>query len=86
LEALDRTEQARLALLEHGLVYTEGKGLVRSRPEFAIERDSRFAYLRAMRELPSIYQSDSHALRMRCWASWALRASGAIAWMNSVAW
>lgn len=51
LEALDRAEQARLAILEFGLVFTDGKGMVRSRPEIAVERDSRTAFLRAMREL-----------------------------------
>jgi phage terminase small subunit len=50
-ESWDRKEQAREALGKHGLVYTDAKGMVRARPEAAIERDGRTAYLRAMREL-----------------------------------
>ena len=50
-EAWDRKEQARLALAKEGLSYVDPKGMVRARPEVAIERDSRIAYLRAMREL-----------------------------------
>jgi hypothetical protein len=48
LESLDRAEQARIALLEHGLTYTDAKGMVRARPEASIERDSRAAFLRAL--------------------------------------
>uniref|UniRef100_A0A974AE97 Phage terminase small subunit P27 family n=1 Tax=Bradyrhizobium quebecense TaxID=2748629 RepID=A0A974AE97_9BRAD len=50
-EAWDRKEQARLALVQYGLTYEDAKGMVRARPEIMIERDSRTAYLRAMREL-----------------------------------
>ena len=50
-ESWDRKEQAREALTVHGLVYTDGKGMVRARPEVAIERDGRVAYLRSLREL-----------------------------------
>jgi phage terminase small subunit len=50
-EAWDRCQQARLALVEHGLTYEDPKGMVRARPEIAIERDSRTSYLRALREL-----------------------------------
>jgi phage terminase small subunit len=50
-EAWDRKEQARAALNEHGLSYVDDRGMVRARPEVAVERDSRVAYLRAMREL-----------------------------------
>ena len=50
-EAWDRYQQAREAIAQHGLSYTDGKGVIRSRPEVAIERDSRIAFLRAMREL-----------------------------------
>jgi phage terminase small subunit len=50
-EAFDRKEQARQILAREGLSYTDDKGMIRARPEVAIERDSRNAYLRAMREL-----------------------------------
>src|SRR5262252_445487 len=39
-EAWDRKEQARQALEEHGLSYADAKGMIRQRPEAAIERDS----------------------------------------------
>ena len=51
LEASDRAEQARLALAEHGLTYTDRFGQPHSRPEIAIERDSRLATARLFREL-----------------------------------
>ncbi|RXH34384.1 hypothetical protein XH99_01070 [Bradyrhizobium nanningense] len=50
-ESWDRSQQAREALAKHGLTYVDGKGMVRARPEVAIERDSRISYLRCMREL-----------------------------------
>jgi phage terminase small subunit len=50
-EAWDRKEQARQALVEHGLSYTDDKGMIRARPEVQIERDARTAFLRALREL-----------------------------------
>lgn len=50
-EAWDRGQQARRALASVGLSYTDDKRMVRARPEVAIERDSRTAYLRALREL-----------------------------------
>jgi len=50
-EALDRAEQAREALAKHGTTYTDRWGCPRNRPEIAIERDSRLAYARLLREL-----------------------------------
>ncbi len=50
-EAWDRTQQAREALAEHGLTYDDRFGQPRSRPEVAIERDSRIAFARLLREL-----------------------------------
>src|SRR5215213_3009860 len=50
-EAWDRYQQARAALAEHGLTFTDEKGLVRARPEAAIERDNRIAFARLVREL-----------------------------------
>jgi phage terminase small subunit len=50
-ESWDRNQQAREALNTHGLSYTDDKGMIRSRPEVQIERDSRTAFLRALREM-----------------------------------
>jgi phage terminase small subunit len=49
--AWDRMTQARLALAEHGLTYRDDKGGIRPRPEIAIERDSRIAFARLVRDL-----------------------------------
>ena len=49
--AWDRCEQAREALGEHGLTFTDRHGGVKPRPEVAIERDSRIAFARLIREL-----------------------------------
>jgi hypothetical protein len=50
-ESWDRKEQAREALIEHGLSYPDAKAMLGARPEVAIERDAWAAYLRAMKEL-----------------------------------
>jgi hypothetical protein len=50
-EAWDRCEQARTLLATHGLTYADRFGQPRSRPEVAIERDSRIAFARLIREL-----------------------------------
>lgn len=50
-EALDRCEQARVALARHGTTYEDRFAQPRVRPEVAIERDSRTAAMRAFREL-----------------------------------
>ena len=49
-EAWDRGEQAREALAT-GLTYTDRFGSPKARPEVAIERDSRVAFARLLREL-----------------------------------
>jgi phage terminase small subunit len=49
--AWDRAEQAREALAEHGLSYTDRYGTAKARPEVQIERDSRLAFARLLREL-----------------------------------
>jgi phage terminase small subunit len=49
--AWDRMTQARLALAKQGLTYQDDKGGIRPRPEIAIERDSRVAFARLLREL-----------------------------------
>jgi len=50
-EAWDRTQQAREALKRHGVTFADRFGQPRGRPEVTIERDSRLAYLKVMREL-----------------------------------
>lgn len=50
-EALDRCDQARTALTEHGLVCMDGQGNPKPRPEVGIERDARIAVARLFREL-----------------------------------
>ena len=50
-EAWDRTQQAREALAANGLIYTDRFDQPRSRPEIGIERDSRLAFARLLREL-----------------------------------
>ncbi len=50
-EAWDRSCQAREALAEHGMTYIDRFDQPRARPEIAIERDSRLAFARLLREL-----------------------------------
>lgn len=50
-ESWDRMTEAREALAEHGTVYVDRFGAPRARPEVAIERDSRLAFARLVREL-----------------------------------
>jgi P27 family predicted phage terminase small subunit len=50
-EAWDRTQEARAALATHGITYTDRFGAPRCRPEVAVERDSRIAFTRCVREL-----------------------------------
>jgi len=50
-ESWDRCQQAREAIAEHGLTYVDGHGSPRARPEVGIERDSRIAFARLLREL-----------------------------------
>ncbi len=50
-EAWDRYQQAREVLAKEGLTFIDKHGQPRARPEVAIERDARIAFLRAMREL-----------------------------------
>ncbi|MBI5618784.1 MAG: P27 family phage terminase small subunit [Gammaproteobacteria bacterium] len=50
-QAWDRAEQAREALAVHGMTYDDRFGAPKARPEVAIERDSRIAFARLLREL-----------------------------------
>ena len=50
-EARDRCTEARKALAEHGITFEDRFDQPRARPEVAIERDSRMAFARMVREL-----------------------------------
>jgi len=50
-EAWDRTAEARRRLKKYGLTFEDRFGQPRARPEVAIERDSRLAFARLLREL-----------------------------------
>ncbi len=50
-EAMDRCRQARKRLAKQGLTYTDRFGQPKSRPEVAIERDSRLAFAKLVRQL-----------------------------------
>ena len=50
-EAWDRCVQARTVLGAEGLTYLDRFGAPHARPEVAIERDSRLAFARLLREL-----------------------------------
>jgi P27 family predicted phage terminase small subunit len=50
-ESFDRSEQAREALLKHGLTFNDRFNSPHARPEVAIERDSRLAFARLIREI-----------------------------------
>ena len=50
-EAWDRLQHARAVLDAQGVSYTDRFGAPRARPEVAIERDSRVAFARLIREL-----------------------------------
>ena len=50
-ETFDRCNQARKAIDEHGMIFNDRFGCPKARPEAAIERDSRIAFARLLREL-----------------------------------
>ena len=50
-QAWDRAEAARQAISQHGMTYQDRFDAPRARPEIAIERDSRLAFARLLREL-----------------------------------
>jgi len=50
-ESWDRGVEAREAIARHGTVYVDRFDQPRARPEVAIERDSRIAFARLVREL-----------------------------------
>jgi len=50
-ESWDRCQEAREAIADHGLTFVDRFDQPRARPEVAIERDSRIAFARLLREL-----------------------------------
>ncbi|WP_018262368.1 P27 family phage terminase small subunit [Methylobacterium sp. WSM2598] len=50
-EAWDQCQTARTAIAERGMTFDDRFGSPRARPEVAIERDSRLAFARLVREL-----------------------------------
>jgi phage terminase small subunit len=50
-ESWDRVVQARLGVEKHGLTFVDRHGARRPVPEIAIEKDSRVAFARLVREL-----------------------------------
>jgi phage terminase small subunit len=63
-EAWDRLEQAREVLGKDGLTFVDRFGAPRPRPEIAIERDSRIAFARLIRELDLDTNSPVESPRM----------------------
>jgi phage terminase small subunit len=50
-EAWDRAQMARATILEHGAFFHDRHGSPRPHPALAVERDSRIAFARLVREL-----------------------------------
>lgn len=50
-ESLDRMEQAREALVKHGITYVDRFNAPHPRPEVGIERDAKIGFARLLREL-----------------------------------
>ena len=62
-EAWDRGTTARKVIGRHGLTYLDRFGAPRPRPEIAIERDSRTAFARLVRELDLDTESPTEPTR-----------------------
>jgi phage terminase small subunit len=62
-ESWDRGEQAREALAKSGLTYVDRHGVPHPMPEVAIERDSRLAFARLLRELDLDASAPAQTLR-----------------------
>ena len=68
-EAWDRCCQAREVIDDKGLTFEDRFGAPRTRPEIGIERDSRLAFLRAVRELDLDVEPPSQPGRPRALTS-----------------
>ena len=64
-EAKDRYEAARKVLSAKGTTYIDRFGAPRSRPEVAIERDSRIAFLRCLSALDLQYEEEPEPVENR---------------------
>lgn len=62
-ESWDRCSQAREVIDREGMTYTDRFGAPRMRPEVVIERDSRLAFARLVRELDLDTESTPEASR-----------------------
>jgi phage terminase small subunit len=54
-ECLDRLQEARVAIAEHGMTYSDRFGNPRLRPEVTVERDCRLAFGKLIRQLTLPY-------------------------------
>lgn len=50
-EAWDRCQQARQAVAEQGLTFSDASGVIKANPAVAIERDARTLFARLVRDL-----------------------------------
>ncbi len=64
-EAWDRCQSARESLRKKGTTYEDRFGAPRARPEIAIERDGRLAFIRCVRELSLENESPSFTSEAR---------------------
>lgn len=64
-ESLDRCIEAREALAKHGTVFADRFGQPHARPEIGIERDSRLAFSRLLRELGLDYEIENRPPSLR---------------------
>ena len=62
-ESWERMQAARAAIAKHGLVYIDGQGCPKARPEIAIERDSKIGFARLIRELDLDFEPPSESPR-----------------------
>ena len=76
-EAWDRCTQARQALAEHGLTYLDRFDQPKSRPEISVERDSRIAFARLLRELALDFETPAEPSRPVAVTSMTSRRKGA---------
>ena len=68
-ETWDRLTQAREVIADKGLTFNDRFGTPRARPEVAIERDSRTAFMRAIRELDLDVEPPTQPARPRALTS-----------------